>query len=348
MKRTISLLLAAVMSLLLFAGCGSSNTTAPETTGSESEGTETYEKMRIKVSYTMGDNAIDGLVAAYMKEELEKRSNGAITLELYGNAQLASGDQNRQIEMAIAGDTFDMGILAEMLFAPIDRRFNVTNIPFAFSGYEEAYEYADSTGGEWSKKAMEENGIKLLGTFSNGIFQLSNDVRPIHTPADMAGLKLRAIGDLNIKEVVAMGADAVNINFSELYSALQTGACDGQMNGWLTIHDASIQEVQQYMTQLNANWLPFHIVCNLKAWNNYSEANRQLIEEVAKEAALYGREYMYTAEENAKQSFLDSGVEIYVPTEDELEQWRAAVKPVIDEYVEVCGEEACRAWGIID
>lgn len=342
--RKFGLLFFAVIILFSMTGCDRSRKTSSSTEKAATG--PVYAPVTLKMSYIMADNAVDGVVAAYMKKELSERSNGAITLETYGNAMLASGNQQRLTEMLIAGGSFEMAILGEFLFAAADRRLNVTSIPYAFENYEEAYKYADSTGGEWSKKALEAIGVKYLGCLSNGILQITNNKRVIRTPADAKGLKIRAVGDLNARMTTAIGADAININFSELYPSLQTGTIDGQMNGWLTIKDSSLHEVQPYMTEINCKWSPFDIVANLKSWNELPEATRTLIEEVSKEAALYGREHMNKMESQAIEEFKKSGVTVTILTAEEKKAFRDATESVIDRYKEICGEEACKAWGI--
>jgi len=313
-----------------------------------SAGAEEYKKCKLKISYSMGDNAVDGLVAAYMKKELAERSNGAITLECYGNALLAGGNMPAQVEMLIAGAGFEMAILGEQLFGAQNPHLHVTNIPFAFDSYEEAYHYADTTGGEYSAKELSGLGVKLLGTFSNSIAQLGNSKKPVYVPADLKGMKIRGLGELNMKMTQAFGCDAVSLNFAELYSALQMGTVDGQTNGYLTMSTASLQEVQPYITEINCSWVPFDIVMNQKALDKLPENTQKLIADVAAEAAMYGRQYLSDLEDQIKADFTAQGVTIITLTDEQKQAWLDAEQSVIQEYIGICGEEACRAWGIIE
>lgn len=331
MKKFVSLLLVLAMIFTLTAASA-----------------EEYKKCKLKISYSMSDTAIDGVVANYMKKQLAERSNGAIQLNCYGNATLASGNMAAQVEMLISGAGFEMAILGEQLFGAQNPSLFVTNIPFAFSSYEEAYHYADTTGGEYSAKTLDKMGVKYFGSFPNGIAQLGNNKKVVTVPEDLKGMRIRALGELNMKMTQAFGCDAISLNFSELYSALQMGTVDGQTNAYTTMKSASLQEVQPFITEVNCCYVPFDIVMNKRAWEKLPENTRTLIEEVAAEAVAYGRQWMADTEAGIKDEFIAQGVTITTLTDEQLQQWVAVEQPVIDEYVGICGEEACRAWGIID
>jgi len=344
MKKRISVLLAIVMIFSLTA-CGSGGDTPAAGSGA-SGASGTYEKMKLKMNFSGTDQGIDGLVAAYMKKELDERSGGQITLDTFCNCQLSGGDMNRQVEMLIAGGTYELGIISDPLIAAVDDRLQVTNIPFAFSSYEDAYKYADSTGGEYNEQVMAENGIKLLGVFSNGILQITNSKHEITSPDDLKDVKLRVSGKLNTDSVKEMGGDGVALTFSELYSALQMGTVDGQINGYQTIQSASIDEVQKYLTECNMQWVPYSIVAGNGEWEKISNANKELIMEVAKDAAQYGRDYMNEVEGSIKQEFIDNGMVVTELTADQLNEFKAACANTIKEAKALVGEDACAAWGI--
>lgn len=347
-KRSLVTLLSVAMLCSLAACGGNSAPTQGDPVQSGDAAGDTYDKLKIKISYSTGDTGLDGLVAQYMKEQLAQRSGGAITLECYGNATLASGNMARQVEMLIAGSGFEMAILGEQLFGAQDPQLNVTNIPFAFESYDEVYALADSTGGEFSAKALGALGVQYLGTFPNGMMQVGNSKKEVRVPDDLKGTKMRAIGELNMAMTQAWGCDVVSINFSELYSSLQMGTVDGQTNGFITMDNASLQEVQPYITEMNCSYVPFDIVYNMDAWNQLPEKTKTLIQQVAEEAAQYGRQYSADTEDAIRQKFIDAGVTITTLTDEERQAWIDKTQSVIDEYVAICGEEACRAWGIID
>lgn len=348
MKKVLACLLASAMVLSLCAcgGTSSGSGTASSAASSAASSGSGYDKVNLKLSYATGDTGMDGIAAIKFEELVEEKSGGVVQIDRFGNCQLSGGDMARHVEMMIAGGAFELAIISEMTFSSVDDAFQVTGIPFAFKDYDEAYSYADSTGGQFSKELFAKYGIVRLDCFSNGIMQFANNKREVHSPADMVNLKMRTYGDLQMSLMRDMGADPTQLSWSELYSALQTGAVDGNMNGYQTLYSGSLHEVQPYITEVNVVWAQYAFLANQGSWDKLSPATQELLQECATEASHYARQYMTDAEADVKQKMIDYGVTITVPTAEELQEFRDAAAPTIDHYKELVGEEACTAWGI--
>ena len=234
----------------------------------------------------------------------------------------------------------------EYSFSDVDQTFQVTSIPFTFVNYDQAWEKADSTGGEFSKELFSKYGVVYLSTFPNGIMQFANNKRELHTPADMVNLKMRTYGDLQMSLMRSLGADPTQLIWSELYSALQTGAVDGNMNGYQTLYSGSLHEVQPYITEVNATLSLYDFLANQAAWDKLSPDTQALLQECAEEAAKWGRDYMSKTEAEVKKEMIDYGVKVYVPTAEELLAFKEGAAPTIEEYKKIVGPEACAAWGV--
>lgn len=252
----------------------------------------------------------------------------------------------RHVEMLISGGAFELAIISENSFSDVDQTFQVTAIPFSFANYDQAWAKADSTGGEFSKKLFAKYGVEYLSTFPNGIMQFANNKRELHTPADMVNLKMRTYGDLQLSLMRSLGADPTQLSWSELYSALQTGAVDGNMNGYQTLYSGSMYEVQPYITEVNASLSLYDFLANQASWNKLSPDTQALLQECAVEAAKWARDYMSKTEAQVKQKMIDYGVKVYVPTAEELEAFKKGAAPTIEEYKKIVGQDACAAWGI--
>ena len=338
MKKILSIALTAAM-LGCLCACGSSSP-APETKALQAEGTgenaaaadgKNYDKVSLKLSYATGDTGMDGLTAIEFERLVEEKSGGQVQIDRFPNCQLSGGDMVRHVEMMIAGGAFELAIISENSFSDVDQTFQVTSIPFTFANYDQAWEKADSTGGEFSKELFSKYGVVYLSTFPNGIMQFANNKRELHTPADMVNLKMRTYGDLS---------------WSELYSALQTGAVDGNMNGYQTLYSGSLHEVQPYITEVNATLSLYDFLANQAAWDKLSPDTQALLQECAEEAAKWGRDYMSKTEAEVKKEMIDYGVKVYVPTAEELMAFKEGAAPTIEEYKKIVGPEACAAWGV--
>ena len=356
MKKLLSLAVAAAMVTSLCACGGGSSTTATTAAAANSGSAESgsaaaadgknYDNVTLKLSYATGDTGMDGLTAIEFERLVEEKSGGKVQINRFPNCQLSGGDMVRHVEMMISGGAFELAIISENSFSDVDQTFQVTSIPFAFKNYDEAWEKADSTGGEFAKNLFDKYGVVYLSTFPNGIMQFANNKRELHTPADMKNLKRRTYGDLQMSLMRSLGADPTQLSWSELYSALQTGAVDGNMNGYQTLYSGSLHEVQPYITEVNVTLALYDFLANKASWEKLSPDTQELLQECATEAAEWGRNYMSETEADVKQEMIDYGVKIYVPTEEELQAFKDGAAPTIDEYKGIVGEEACKAWGI--
>ena len=356
MKKMLSIALMAACAVNLCA-CGSSSAPAQTTQAAAAPQAEksgesaaadgkSYDKVSLKLSYATGDTGMDGLTAIEFERLVEEKSGGQVQIDRFPNCQLSGGDMVRHVEMMISGGAFELAIISENSFSDVDQTFQVTSIPFTFANYDQAWEKADSTGGEFSKNLFSKYGVVYLSTFPNGIMQFANNKRELHTPADMVNLKMRTYGDLQMSLMRSLGADPTQLSWSELYSTLQTGAVDGNMNGYQTLYSGSMHEVQPYITEVNATLGLYDFLANQAAWEKLSPDTQALLQECATEAAKWGRDYMSKTEAEGKQAMIDYGVNIYVPTAEELEAFKEGAAPTIEEYKKIVGPEACTAWGV--
>jgi tripartite ATP-independent transporter DctP family solute receptor len=345
MKKVLVFILSSLMVFNLVA-CNST-TTAPEPNETNKPSNDSaYDKVNLKISYATSDAGMDGIAAIKFEELVEERSGGLVQIDRYPNCQLSGGDMVRHVEMMISGGAFELAIISTSSFSDVNQQFQVTSIPFAFADYDTAYKYLDSTGGEWEKNAFAKIGVVKLDGFSNGIMQIANNKNEVRSPKDLKNLKMRTYGDLQMSLMRDFGADPTNLSWSELYSALQTGAVNGNMNGYQTLWSGSLHEVQPYITEVNVVWSQYAFLANQASWDKLNSATQLLIQECATEASLYAREHIKSAEEQIKEDMINFGVSIYVPTAEEMAEFKKAASNTINKYKEICGEEACKAWGI--
>lgn len=362
MKKVFALVLAAAMTMGL-TGCLSSppaaTTAAPAATTAAAAAAATeapketeapqggnYDKVNIKLSYATGDTGMDGLTAIEFERLVEERSGGVVQIDRFPNCQLSGGDMVRHVEMLISGGAFEMAIISDNSFQQVDDYYYAMATPFAFKDYDAAYAKLDGEGGQLTKEHFDKLGVVYFSTFPNGIMQFANNKREIHSPADMKNLKMRTYGDMQMSLMKDLGADPTQLSWSELYSALQTGAVDGNMNGYQTLYSGSLQEVQPYITEVNVTFAGYDFLANKAAFSKFNEDTQKLIEECAKDAAIWGREYMREAEADCKQKMIDYGCTVYVPTDEELQQFKDAAAPTINGIKEKVGPEACEIWGL--
>lgn len=348
MKKILAIILTAVMLLSLVACGGNSSQSAASSASapaSSNAGGPQYDKLNLKISYATGDTGMDGVTAIKFEQLVEEKSGGVIQIDRYPNCQLVGGDMQRHVEMMVAGGAFELAIISQTSFSVVDKDFYASGVPFAFPTYESLYAAMDGVPGEHISKVYEKYGIKRLDTFPNGLQHLANNKREVKTVADMKNLKMRAYGDTQMNLQRSFGADPVNMSWSELYSALQTGIVDGNTNGYQTLYSASMQEVQKYVTECGVLCSAYDMLANMKEWNKWSPDTQKLIQECAHEAALYGRQYMAEQETKCKQAFIDNGCVITVLTPEALQGFKDAASDVINNQVAMLSPECKTAFG---
>jgi tripartite ATP-independent transporter DctP family solute receptor len=185
-----------------------------------------------------------------------------------------------------------------------------------------------------------EKNIVGLGYGQNGFRQLTNNVRPVETPADIAGMKIRIPGiKMFISLFKALGADPITMNFGEVFTALQQGTIDGQENPLDTIASSKINEVQKYMTVWNYSYDVIILGMNKDKFESFDPATQQILKDAAKEACLYQRQITRDLDAVHTKNFIDGGVEVNELTPEQMGVFRDKVQSVYTEYEPIMGKE---------
>ncbi len=284
-------------------------------------------------------------IAAVFKSMVEARTNLGIRVEIYAAGVL--GKERESMEQVQQG-VIQSYIASGTGIAQFYSLYDVTNLPFAFNSYAVAYEVYDGPfGQEMSEDIRKKTGFKVLGFGeSGGFFQISNSKRPIKTPADMKGLKIRTMSiPLHMGIIESLGGAPTPIAWVEVYTALQTGVVDGQMNPIPIINTAKLYEVQKYITLTNHLYAPYVWVMNDKWFQALSPTEKEIILDAAKTAILAGRGLNRIIESSDKGlPVIAKKMEIYTPTAEELSQFRklaiAGAQKIIAEKL---GEEG-KKW----
>ncbi len=264
-----------------------------------------------------------------MEKYVEEKSEGRLQIEIYPGAQL--GDEASMIESLKMGtqEGFTGGV-----FAAQTPMLEIYLMPFFFPTQADLMKVSKSDFGAKIRETAEANGIKMLAVGDGGSRQITNNSRPIRTPSDMKGLKLRTPPlESIIKAMEALGANPVSIPYGDTYMALKTGVADGQENPLANIGDMKFFEVQKYMTMIDYQFHPEPFDVNLDYWNALPSDLQDILEEGA---------WIYTEKQNELRRELndyyydmivDGGVTVYKPTQAEVQQFVDAMDPVYEYFV---------------
>lgn len=281
---------------------------------------------------TLGHNAAPGnpkaLGATFFAEQMSKRSNGRITVQVAGAAQL--GDDQTMLTAMRTG-TMDMSVNSQGPVSAVVPETAALGMPFLFSTLPQAWKVLDGPIGKELAKKFEAKNLVVLAWWDNGIRQTTNNKRPINKPEDLKGMKIRTPADpATVDLFQAMGASTQQINFSELYVAIQQGVVDGQENPLANIHSSKLYEVQKYLSLTQHKYESMPFLMSGITWKKLSEADRKLVTDVAAEAATYERKLMQESDDKLIGEFRK--MPNVTVNEPDLAPFKAATAKVWDKW----------------
>lgn len=270
--------------------------------------------------------------AVTFKRLVEAQSGGRIKVEIYPNCQL--GSEREMYESVIMGTTQMTWCSSAPLTGWVPEVM-VFSMPYTFSNAAIAFKVLDGEfGQELADLVREKIGLRFLGYGHIGFRHFTNNVRPIRTPEDMRGLKIRTREDpAEMKIVEALGGNPTPIAWGELYTALQQGVVDGEENPTSMIQVAKIYEVQKYLTLDGHVFGVNPLVISEKFYQSLPEDLQKIVADCARLAVMSYRGFIEYGNGVDLEDLAKKGMEIYQPTPEELEQFRQATQGSVREYV---------------
>lgn len=265
----------------------------------------------------------------YFGELLSRRTDGRLRLRNYPGGQLGGEGDTLEITM-FGGLDFNRVNLAPLnVFEPTTF---VPALPFLFSSTDHMRRSLDGEPGRAILESLRPLGMIGLCFYDSGQRSFYNRVRPVRTPADLRGLKIRVQpSDLYVAMVSALGANPTPIPFGEVYQALVQGVVDGAENNMPSYDDTRHHEVARYFSATGHVMAPEVFVMSARTWDRLTPADRDLVMECADESVPYMREIWDAREASSRQNVIDAGCELI---EDiDVEPFRALMAPVWDRFI---------------
>ncbi|MGB5498356.1 MAG: TRAP transporter substrate-binding protein [Maribacter sp.] len=246
-----------------------------------------------------------------MGEDLERISDGKLTLEIYPSQQL--GTERQCLELLQIG-SLDMtkvsvGVLEN--FAP---NMKVLGLPYLFRDRQHSFHVLDGPIGKQLLNGGEKYWLKGLGYYDAGSRSFYTKDRPINTPADLKGQKIRVMESVTAMNMVqSLGGSATPISWGELYTALQQGVVDGAENNPPSFYLSRHYEVCKFYTLDEHTVLPDVLLAGTHLWKKLSEEEQGWLIQAVETSVTYQRELWQVAEEEALEAVRKAGVEIIRP-----------------------------------
>lgn len=266
------------------------------------------------VKLTLGHGAAPGNprheASVKFADVVKAKTNGRIEVQVAPSAQL--GDDAAMVT-ALRTGAIDMTANSQGAVANAVPEYAAFGMPFMFSNSAQAFKVLDGALGKELADKSAEKGMIVLGYWDNGIRQMTNSKRPINKVEDMKGLKMRTPPDATLVDIMqALGAEAQQIKFAELYVALQQGVVDGQENPLVNIHSSKLYEVQKYLAMTNHQFQMTPFLMSKRTWDKLSEADRKVVQEAAAEATALQRKLSQEADDKLLADLKTKGVQVTV------------------------------------
>jgi TRAP-type transport system periplasmic protein len=275
--------------------------------------------------------------AARIKEE----SKGRVEIEIFPNNQLG-GDTDMLSQVRTGGIEFFT--LSGLILATLVPLASINGIGFAFKDYDHVWSAMDGELGAVVRAAIEKAGLHPFDKiWDNGYRQITSSTHPINTPDDLKGFKIRVpVSPLWTAMFKAFGASPASINFSEVYSALQTKVVEGQENPLSLIQIAKLYEVQRYCSLTGHMWDGFWMLANKAAWEALPKDLQEIVARNWNQAALAERDDIAKLNASVQGDLEKKGMVFNKP---DPEAFRAVLKQAgfYKEWREKYGAEAWAA-----
>lgn len=296
-----------------------------------------FQTRNIRVSNGLNaDHPVGDGVKAF-NECLQDKSDGKMKLTAYWSGSLGDDIQATQ---ALRSGTQEAVITSSSPLVGLVPALGAFDLPFLFANEQEADAIVDGDFGRFMDEKLLEQGLVNLAYWENGFRQLTNSKRPVTKWEDFEGMKIRVMqNNIFLDTFDNLGANPTPMAFSEVFSALETGAIDAQENPFVTIDTSKFYEVQKYVSVTNHAYTPFLVLFSKQIFDKYSEQEQAAV----RECAIVGRDEQRKSIRQLSNESLDviknAGIEVNTLTPEEQERMREKSQPIYEKHKADIGED---------
>lgn len=262
----------------------------------------------LRFAHTQPPSDTHHAAALHFAERVLELTGGEVKVTVHPAGELGS---DPSILEGVRLGTIDIAQTGNPFYTRFEPKLNVLDLPYLFDDYEHAYNVVDGAIGDQLLGELEKHRMKGLAFWEIGFRKVTNSVRPIRTPADLKGLKIRTTPNpAHLQAFEMWGATPTPMAFTEVYLALETGTVDGQENPLNITRSNRFQEVQKHLSYTDHAYTASVVSMNLAKFNGLSEDHQQAILTAAKEAAGFQRQLNRESEAEDLTAIEQAGVEV--------------------------------------
>lgn len=277
-------------------------------------------------------------------ERVAERTGGAVVVEIFPANELGSPPE--QLEQTKLG-AIEMNLPTQGGLDKYEKAFGTVMTPFAFRDYAHAHQVLDGPFFDWAAPLIEKQGLVMLSNWEYGFRNITNSVRPINSPKDVEGLRLRTPPELQIVAALeGLGAATTQIAFPELPNALNQGVVDGQENPIGVIYHYKLNEFQENLALTRHVYNSMVHVINKDVFDGLTPEQQQILREESAAAGNLMRELVIAQEEKELAALAEAGMKI---TRPDLKPFSAMMGPARERVAEYSGAENMETFlGFLD
>ncbi|WP_445396289.1 TRAP transporter substrate-binding protein [Zobellella sp. An-6] len=286
-----------------------------------------------KIVFAIGGSpqSLQGQTAKLFADKLQERLGDAHQVEYYDSAQL--GDERQLVQKMRLG-TVNLAAISSIM-SSISDDFALFDLPFLVQDREHLLKIDEQIVMTELAASAEARGLKVLSTWENGFRQITNNDRPITTPEDLKGLKIRTPqSEWRTMMFTQWGSNPTPMAFSEVFVGLQTGVVDGQENPLTNIEGAKLNEVQKYLSMTDHVYSPIWLIAGMDGWNKLPAEVQAAIRETAREAQQWSLDEGERMDKDLIEAFAAAGMQV---NHADKAAFMAASQPVYDRFAEQVG-----------
>ena len=278
-----------------------------------------------------------GQGALHFAKILAENSDGKITMKVFPATQLGS---EGQMISAVRGGVQDLVITSTAPVATQIKEYLLFDLPFLVESDAEADLLLDGPIGQKLLDLAETRNMIGLCYWENGFRQVTNSRKAVERLEDIGGLKLRTMQNpVYIDAFKALGANAIPMPFTELYTAMETRAIDAQENPVAIIHSNKFYEVQKYVTLTNHAYAPYVVLMSKSAWKKAGPQGQKILRETCHQARDYQRKLSREMTAQMLEQLQKEGMTLSRLPASEIERLREKIQPIVDKYTKEIGAE---------
>ena len=280
--------------------------------------TSSCEQMRnkrtIKLAHSLDVNHSVHKAMVKMAEDLSQRSGGKMAIDIYPSQQL--GTERECLELLQIG-SLDMTKVSVGVMENFAPKMKVFGLPFLFRDRQHSFNVLDGPIGKELLDEGEKFWLKGLGYYDAGSRSFYTKDKPINSPEDLSGLKIRVMESITAMDMVrSLGGAPTPISWGELYTSLQQGVVDGAENNPPSFYLSRHYEVCKYYSLDEHTVLPDVLIIGTHIWNKLSNQEQKWLQEAVNASVIYQRKLWADAENESLEKVREAGVKIIKPNKE--------------------------------